>query len=120
MRDQVELIDSRIRIRTEGHDAVARAIGATYGREFASVESALGIDDYIVIETNEAGDITSIERDTFDDSFAGDPIWQAIAPWVDPGDYLTYRETHDGSTYRVVFDGRGGFDTRAGRVAYDT
>lgn len=120
MRDRVELIDSKIRIRAEGHAAIARAIGAAYGREFASAECALRIDDYIVIETNDAGDITGIERDTFDDSFAGDPIWQAIAPWVDPGDYLTYRETYDSSTYRVVFDGRGSYDKHAGRIVYDT
>ncbi|HJP89048.1 MAG TPA: hypothetical protein VJ850_08445 [Candidatus Limnocylindrales bacterium] len=110
MRDQVLLIQSSIRIRADGHTPIVDAIGAYYGRSFGSIEEALGIDDYVVVDRNEANDITGIERDTMDDSFAGPPIWDALAPWVDAGNFLAYRQTYDGLTYRVVFDGHGGYE----------
>lgn len=118
MRDQVELIDSEIRIRAVGHASIVDELATKFGRPFDGIEAALGIDDYVVINYD-GDDIVGIERDTFDDSFAGDVIWKAIAPYVDAGDYLVYRETYDGGTYKVVFDGHGGYDKLTGRVVYD-
>ena len=118
-RDHVQLIDCRIRIRAEGHDAITAAVGESSARTFDDAEEALGAtDDYIVVETNEAGDITGLERDSYDDSLAGRDVWDAIAPWVDADDYLAYRETWDESAYRVRFDGRGGYTTERGRMVY--
>lgn len=118
MRDQVELIDSEIRIHGAGHPEIVNELATEYGRSFDDIEEAPAIDCYVVINYDD-GDIVGIERDTFDDSFAGDVIWRAIAPYVDPGDYLIYRETYDGGTYKVVFDGEGGFQKLTGRVVYD-
>lgn len=70
-----------------------------------------GADNYYVVDTNEAGDITAIEREVYDDSFGGHDVWNAIAPWVDEGDYLACRETLDNRTYRILFDGKGGHVT---------
>jgi hypothetical protein len=117
-RDQVELIDCSIRLRAEGHEAVTRTLGEAYGRPFDDIKEALyGTDNYVV-DTNESGDITGIEREVYDDSFGGDPVWDAIAPWVDEGDYLAYRETWDNRTYRILFDGKGGHVTEWGRITY--
>ena len=114
-RDQVELIDYSIRIRAEGHAAVTKTLGDARGRVFDDVSAAINdADNYYVVATNEAGDIVAIEREVYDDSFGGSGFWDAIAPWVDEGDYLAYRETWDASTYRICFDGMGGYVTRRG------
>ena len=84
----------------------------TNGVEYAAINDA---DNYYVVATNEAGDIVAIEREVYDDSFGGSGFWDAIAPWVDEGDYLAYQETWDDSTYRILFDGVGGYVTQPGR-----
>jgi hypothetical protein len=118
MRDQVELTDSEIRIHAAGYPEIVKELATEYGRSFDDIEEALAIDDYVVINYD-GDDIVGIERDTFDDSFAGGVIWKAIAPYVDAGNYLVYRESYDGGTYKVLFDGNGGFETLTGRVVYE-
>ncbi len=108
VNDTVELTSSCIRIRREGHEAITRALSKFREEPFADVLDALyGVDQYAALAMNDAGDITALERVPEDDSFTGSPVWDAIAPWVDPGDTLDYYETYIPYAYRVVFDGAG-------------
>lgn len=117
MRDQVELIDSQIRIRASGFAQIVADLSAEFLRPFDDIEDALGADDYVVTGYDE-DDIVAIERDSFEESLVSEPIWKAIAPFVDAGDHLVYRETYDGRTYKVLFDGKGGFARLSGRVVF--
>jgi hypothetical protein len=82
-------------------------IGEQFGHEFADLDEALGIFD-LVAYYDAAGNLVDLEQEVAYD-FAGPALFEALASCAQADDYLTLHQVSEDWTYRILFDGQGGY-----------
>lgn len=121
-REHVEVIDHEIRIPAQGHEPLRAAIASLYEREFEDVEKALIFFDLVVTQYDESDAIVGLERDAIDDSWAGDQLYQLLAPDVEANNFLVFRYLgYDGEMvqWKVLFDGAGDYRSLDAKTVYE-
>ena len=118
----VQVVEAEVRIAEAAHDPLRAAIALKYGwTEPADIEEALALFDLVVTEYDESGAIVGLERDSYDDSWAGDTLYGLLAPHMEAGNYIVFSYlAFDGSIvqWKVLFDGQGGYRSLSGRMVY--